>query len=520
MGITAKSKAKSSNENWGMGLLLVFFPEENSAAAVTSTTTTPTAIVDKVNNSPFSSSNLNTNSKTIKRTNSNNPILTKTQSTISICALLLFLTLLLFTLSTFEPTTAIKTPRRFLSDNNNSNKSQINKFNNHHTSNTGKSWFFKIWSNNRPRNGTKFQFVSTSALQGMGKLYCRGTRAMNDLVVAHVVEDTNEDEFKLFLRLLLRSGLFAKADVVFIFGSSSSSSRFDGLIKQETDSFLKLVHYYKELNSTSRDSVSASLRFDVTHFVKHGKKEMGEPLWGKRTRVNNFNESEESGSQLTRLSYGSVVGFEANELDPENSLAGFLDHVPMSLKRWACYPMLLGRVRRNFKHIMLVDVKALVLLNDPLGRVRNQSPELVYISTKQETSSSSKHSKRNMDKSQSHTQVNSAILMGGARGIRRLSSAMLTEIARVAMQHKARKNLVTESAILSQLVSNGHILKNIELMTSSEPISEPSSVSGSNSFWLVNYKIIQRGNANHDLNSIIMKHVCSCEVDSSVYRDC
>ncbi|KAJ7942440.1 Transmembrane protein, partial [Quillaja saponaria] len=92
---------------------------------------------------------------------------------------------------------------------------------------------------------------------------------------------------------------------------------------------------------------------------------MGEPetLWGKRNR-SNYSDSdvgERETSDATRLTYGSVLSFDATELDPENSLAGFLEYVPMSLRRWACYPMLLGRVRRNFKHVMLVDVKNLMV---------------------------------------------------------------------------------------------------------------------------------------------------------------
>ncbi|CAL8998392.1 unnamed protein product [Prunus brigantina] len=93
--------------SWGMGLLLVFSSEDNGKA-----------IVDKSNKlfssssssspSPCSSSSSSSSSKTciiFERTNSNNLLLSKAQSTISICALLVFITLLLFTLSTFEPTT-------------------------------------------------------------------------------------------------------------------------------------------------------------------------------------------------------------------------------------------------------------------------------------------------------------------------------------------------------------------------------------------------------------------------------
>jgi hypothetical protein len=53
---------------------------------------------------------------------------------------------------------------------------------------------------------------------------------MNDLVVAHVVEDVTDDELRLFSRALHRSGLTARADIVFIFATSSFSSRFGSIL--------------------------------------------------------------------------------------------------------------------------------------------------------------------------------------------------------------------------------------------------------------------------------------------------
>jgi hypothetical protein len=55
---------------------------------------------------------------------------------------------------------------------------------------------------------------------------------MNDLVVAHVVEDVTDDELRLFSRALHRSGLTARADIVFIFATSSFSSRFGSIIQE------------------------------------------------------------------------------------------------------------------------------------------------------------------------------------------------------------------------------------------------------------------------------------------------
>nr|KYP73659.1 hypothetical protein KK1_006306 [Cajanus cajan] len=449
MGLFPKVKGNNtdSQNNSGMGFLLVLFPEDNTSTP----TPTPTPTIA---------------TKTNLVSPSNNALLSKAQSTLSICLLLLFTTLLLFTLSTFEPS--------------------------------------------KPHNARNDAVVvvanppSPTALQRMGHLYRRGTRPMNDIVVCHVTPDTTHHDFTLFLRLLHRSTLTSKSDVVFIFPSSSTRSTLAPILHQENNSFLQLVNLHAELNST-RFTKSSGSSFNVTKFFKVSK--TGDPVWGKKIRSAN---NSGSGDELTRLSYGSVLSFDANELDPENSLAGFLNRVPLSLRRWACYSMLLGRVRRNFKHVMLVDVKSVVVLNDPLGRVRNRSPDSVYVFP------SGKHG-RNSERTQSPRLVNPAILMGGARGIRRVSNAMLVAIVRAAMQHK-RKNSVSDSVILSQLMRNGFALRSVELIVSSESIPEASRNSaGTTSF--SDYLIVQRGN-NYDLNSILKKQICSSVMDSFVYSDC
>ncbi|PRQ44744.1 hypothetical protein RchiOBHm_Chr3g0482601 [Rosa chinensis] len=524
MGFTAKPKSTtssspgSSGENWGMGLLLVFFPEDNTA----------NAIVDKSNmlfSSSSSSSTTSSPSSSFKRSNSNNVLLSKAQSTISICALLVFITLLLFTLSTFEPNSKTHpfstASRRFLSQNsppaNTKNNpdfkpSNVVYTNTNHSLLLSSSWFGKMWKQKKQKLLYPIRSNNQFALQRMGTLYRRGTKAMTDLVVGHVDVDVTESELRLFIRLLHRSGLTARADIIFIF-ASSTSSKFGSAIQEENESFLNLVRHYSQSNITSPQHKPTS-GFDVTQFLKLGKKQTEEPLWGKRSM--HSNSSEADAAESTRLSYGSVVGFEVGELDPENSLDGFLDHVaPMSLRRWACYPMLLGRVRRNFKHVMLVDVKNSVVLGDPLGRVRHKSAESVLLSTM-----SNKHcSKKNSDPAQSHCPVNSAVITGGARGIRRMSATVLTEIVRASMQQqRKRKSPVTESGVLSQLVGNEFISKNIKLVTSTESIPDPSSLAPGS---LLSHAVIQRGNTNHDeLYSIIMKQICSSEIDSSVYRDC
>lgn len=330
---------------------------------------------------------------------------------------------------------------------------------------------------------------------------------MNDLVVAHIVESLSVNELRLFIRFFHSCSLAFRSDLLFLFPSKSSS--FDSTILQENNSFLKFI----ESNSAGG--------FEGTRFVKWSKKkekENGpEPIWGRGIRSNSSSELRND-TESTRLSYGSVVAFDVDELDPENSLDGFLDHVPMSLRRWACYPMLLGRVRNRFKHIMLVDAKEMLLFGDPLSRVRNTSPESVYL-TATTHSPPNRHGKKNSDRTQSNhsKSVSPGIIAGGGRGVRRISNAMLTEIARTAiMQHK-KKNSVTESALFNQLVSNEFLLKNVNLITSKESIPELSSLAGGlNSKLAASGGVIRRGYGNFDVNSTVVKHILCA--DSSLHN--
>ncbi|XP_057784376.1 uncharacterized protein LOC131001797 [Salvia miltiorrhiza] len=473
------NQSKSNGEGWGMGFLLVFFPEEDQN--------------QESNNSNKKSNNLNqfSPSSSFKRSNSSHLIF-KAQSTISICLLLLFTTLFLFTISTLPSTTTTaarrlyRVPRRHLSF-----------------------------------EPPRFSSNLSHALQGMGTLYRRGTRAMSELVVAHAVESLTQHELRTFLRLFHRSPLAAKSDLLLIFPSKTAA--FDAAILEENDSFVKLLSRYKSSNISH-----SSASFDVTQFTKLSKreKESGEPIWGRRIRSNSTGGGVD---ELTRLSYGSVAGFDVEELDPENSLSGFMDHVPMGLRRWACYPMLLGRVRRNFKHVMLVDVKEFLVLGDPLGRVRTQSPESVLVNAVAQ----GKHVKRNSDKTHPSRAkpVHSGVLMGGSRGIRRVCSKMLTDIVRASMQmqqqHKKR-NSVGELALFNQLVGNDYVLKDVNLIVSTESVPEVSSLAGSGSkpgshnLLRSNHDhgLIRRGNSNLDVNSVLIKQLCSFAIDSTVYSDC
>lgn len=159
---------------------------------------------------------------------------------------------------------------------------------------------------------------------------------------------------------------------------------------------------------------------------------------------------------------------------------------------------------------MLVDVKNVLILKDPLGRVRNRSPDSVLLFSKSE-----KHGKR------IQRSVLSAVVMGGARGVRRFSAAVMLEIVRAATQHRKKKNPVTESAVLSQLVGGTEFVlknKNVNLIASTESVPEFGAGASTTSF--SDHAMVQRGVNNHDLNYVIKRQLCASVVDSSVYRDC
>lgn len=358
---------------------------------------------------------------------------------------------------------------------------------------------------------------------------------MTDLVVGYVAEDADEREIATFLRLVYHSGLLSRSDLVLIFDSPSSAARLGRVVKSECDSFLKLVHLYSELNISSNSTSRGS---GLTRYLRAVGEDDKESIWGKKKNS--------SATQLSEASYGSVVGFDSSELDPENSLSGFLDRVPMSLRRWACYPMLLGRIRRHFKHTMLLDVSNSLILSDPFSRARNRSTESIFIFTTSETEST-RHTRRNSGRSHTHSHdhdrvnpVDPRVLLGGSRGIRRFSNAALMEIVRVVVERKGKggRNSVSESGLVNELVhKGGHLLKNVNMVTLAESIPEASALAGFNSLDSTGsgflafsdyFSVVQRrrgissgsGSNIIDIDSVIRREICSShDLYSSVYTD-
>lgn len=75
----------------------------------------------------------------------------------------------------------------------------------------------------------------------MGTLLRVGTRSMQEIIVAHLTDDTSSEELRLFLRTLHRSGSTARADVVLLFPSSPIPVAMSTVIQEEEESFQKLI---------------------------------------------------------------------------------------------------------------------------------------------------------------------------------------------------------------------------------------------------------------------------------------
>lgn len=235
--------------------------------------------------------------------------------------------------------------------------------------------------------------IAMPALKGLGSVYRKGTKAMSELVVAHVEERTSLQDLRLFLRTLHRSGVTARADIVFLFAWDTSPSAMVDVIHEENLHFDKLmrllsndrldVHAEVSNSSTSMLSSSMSLPttssrpcsscsssnvtispFNINAFRKSGsdRELSAQPLWG----VRNLGASQMNRTDGTfSIDWGSIVGFDVSELNPDDALQGFIDGPPLVLRRWACYQMLLGMVRHKFKHILLTDVSGVAILRDP-----------------------------------------------------------------------------------------------------------------------------------------------------------
>ncbi|CAM6101161.1 unnamed protein product [Calypogeia fissa] len=527
--------------------------------------------------------------------------------------------------------------------------------------------------------------VGDGALFGMGMTFRKGSRAMSELVVAHLQDTTTPTEFRLFLRTLHRSGVTGRADIVFLFPSLSSSAHLvddntDGnqltrILTEEEESFWRIMRQQhfpapahdhgarktsKKL-STKRSSSSNNVANESSVFMlpnssigvlnltghpsggltaPHGKKTMqskrsdhgtksspsdaihstlnaaaivvdrkdskkwnhtilgpsqimhgtlthetadsegrdsdkensrrlstahinsspsenspGSTVLSTRKPICPFNflafwESRKegipgkgrqlrdrimwktdkqdlhhgSGSTSTvdedmTLSvkwgdWGSIAGFEMQDLEQDEAIAGFIDNPPSQLRRWMCYKMLLGMVKRQYRTVILTEVSQVFIMGDIMAPTRDPSfGSSVYLFSEDRTWNESYEASRSRDSDKlrnghhllstndhekmvefteasqtgsdgsgrqklafildvygkeiwkkleeedmQRVVLNSGIIIGNMKSIQALSNAMVTEIVRVAAILRKSREPFHDEPLLNYVVQKSGVL--------------------------------------------------------------
>jgi hypothetical protein len=101
-----------------------------------------------------------------------------------------------------------------------------------------------------------------------------------------------------------------------------------------------------------------------------------EIIWGRRHSLSSEAEAVE-GTSHSWATWGSVVSFDIQELDPQDALQGFFDTPPVQLRRWVCYDMLLGMIKSRYKNVLVSQVKGVYVLGDALSVTRKK--QTLYI---------------------------------------------------------------------------------------------------------------------------------------------
>jgi hypothetical protein len=303
-----------------------------------------------------------------------------------------------------------------------------------------------------------FEDAQGEALEGMGVLFRKGTRAMPELVVAHLTETTTSEDLRFFLRGLHRSGMPARADVVLLYPWRPLPVELAAVIRDEEVSFQKLLARFRK---TRGDSAKLSV-FNPGAYMRtmpvsdYGKRQ--DSMWGKGMVGDDESESAE------KVHYGAVVGFDVQELDPDDALSGFLDSPPASLRRWVCYQMLIGMVRHRYRHVLLTEVTGVFILKDMLSplRKKDSSLHLYYTGQRWSDAIQSVYGKRFWnsleDEEKARKVVSTSVIVGGIRQIRSVVTAMATEIVRVALLRQDRVAFRADSPFLSVLVHRSSVL--------------------------------------------------------------
>lgn len=304
------------------------------------------------------------------------------------------------------------------------------------------------------------------ALRGLGTVYRSGSRAMSELIVAHLGEETSADHFRLFIRTLHRSGAMARADLVVLFPSTPPDS-YVHVLQEENGFFRQLVSHrlaaelklssLKNNHSSSGRGLSA-FNFGAYRKAAEESQKPSKSLWGSSPKTGAslasevaFPAGESDGILSAAVSWGSIVGFEAAELNPEDALRGFIDGAGIQMRRWACYEMLLGKVRHRFRHVLAVGVEATLVLGDALAAARVRKAPYLLVALQEEGRRRRQRAGPEFDEKRRRAVAVSAAFAGSMKRMRELSAAMSVEIVRMALQRRTR-GAFHDSAALSRLV--------------------------------------------------------------------
>ncbi|KAJ7297212.1 hypothetical protein O6H91_13G002000 [Diphasiastrum complanatum] len=240
------------------------------------------------------------------------------------------------------------------------------------------------------------KLAETTALQGLGTLFRKGTKTMNELVVAHLSENLNIQEFRLFLRTLHRSEVSARADIIFLFPWSPLPLQIRQVIQEEERYFQDLLHLTAKL-SVMPEELHENERqtgLDSWHPIQQPVQAEDEsvlkaselPSSNKGHKSNVPLSSNSSVSKLNhfmRHEWGSISGYQMAELDPSDTLAAFLESPSIDLRRWFCYQILLGMLKHKYKHVILTRAGKTLILGDALSAVRHN--EVLYLTAEDRT---------------------------------------------------------------------------------------------------------------------------------------
>lgn len=418
--------------------------------------------------------------------------------------------------------------------------------------------------------------VGFPALEGLGMLFRKGKRAMPELVVAHLSETTTVEDLRFFLRGLHRSGMPAQADVVLLFPWRPLPQEYISVIRHEEQNFRRLLAKFRKgaagESSFGKLSVFNPGAYGRTMSVlDYGQRQ--ESIWGKKQhsgRSNSSTNGDGDDNADEAVHYGAIVGFDMQELDPDDALSGFLDSPSATLRRWVCYQILIGMVRHRYRHVFLTEVTGVFILKDFLTPFKKKDNSLHLYSTGQQWNDSASPESPNSpepptsaarvgsimetvygDKfwssmeveDKSRKVITTSVIIGGVRKVRILAMAMVTEIVRVALlRHPDRAPFRVDAPILSFLVHKSSALGkkvgcHLQVHDSGASIVNllpgPPRTSAFDDFFfsrrsdLTRFSVIQ-GLHNEALPDVrrnkildsLRKDICSSQNDIRIYPDC